>query len=118
NHVDDQDADGTDAVVDVVAEILRDQGLQVVTLSTDVLLPLARGGMPGSFAEVEHHRLPKAIFAAIRAADVIFDYTASGRGSQKYNLDFYLLSHYYGKRIVGKRAVEATEVPGAETGAG
>ena len=50
--LDDQAPDGTDAVVDVVAEILRDQGLQVVTLSTDVLLPLAGGGMPGSFAAV------------------------------------------------------------------
>ena len=48
---------------------------------------------------------------------MIFDYTASGRGSQKYNLDFYLLSHYYGKRIVGKRAVEAPEVLWSETGA-
>jgi len=112
--LDDQAPDGTEQVIEVIVGMLRQMGLGVTVMHTDALLPLAHGGMPGSFASVEKYRLPKAWFQAILAADVVFDYTASGRGAQKYNVDFYTLSSYYGKRIIGRRAVEAPEVMWSE----
>jgi hypothetical protein len=113
---DEQAPDGSDQLVRLAAEMLRELGAKVVLMQTDALLPLSRGGMPGSFARVEKHRIPRPVYDAILAADVTFDYTASGRGAQKYNVDFYTLGSYYGKRITGRRAVESPEVLSSEAG--
>ncbi|HEY7064123.1 MAG TPA: hypothetical protein VII06_21770 [Chloroflexota bacterium] len=104
-----QAPEGTAEMVRVVGAMLRELGLQVISIQVDQVLPLRQGGLAGSFAHVDHHRLPPALYAAIQAADVIFDYSASGRGAGKYNVDFYTLATYHGKRIYGRRLVEGPE---------
>jgi hypothetical protein len=108
---------GNDEVIHVVAETLRQLGLQVITLQVDQLIPVRAGTSPGAWSYVEKHRLPAAVHAAIRAADVIVDYTLNSRGAQKYNQEFYTLAMYYGKRICAHRAVEAPEVLGDDPSA-
>src|SRR5258707_1332943 len=84
---------------DVVADTLRELGLHVVVMQVDELIPVAHGAVAGSFADVHKHRLPPEVFAAVQAADLIFDYTTSSRGATKYNLDFHILATHYGKHI-------------------
>jgi hypothetical protein len=104
---------GIEAVVEVVAELLRELGLHVTRLEVDGLIPVRPGTAPGAWSYVEKYQLPPIVYAAILAADVTFDYTLNSRGAQKYNEDFYTLTTYHGKRVYAHRAVEAPEVLGS-----
>jgi hypothetical protein len=114
---DTQRLEGIDEVAELAAGLLRDLGVQVVVMQVDELIPVMSGAMAGSFAHVEKHKLPKIVFEAARAADIVFDYTTNSRGAQKFTLDFYTLSNYYGKPIVAGRTLEAPEVLGESASA-
>jgi hypothetical protein len=103
---------GNEDVVQTVAELVRELGAHVVLMRVDELIPVRPGSAPGAWSHVEKLQLPKAVHAAILAADVVLDYTVNSRGGQKYNVEFYTLGMYHGKRICAHRAVEAPEVLG------
>src|SRR5687767_9726419 len=56
-----QSLDGTDAVVAVVAELLRERGLHLTMMQVDELIPVAAGTVAGSFAHVAKHRIPPVV---------------------------------------------------------
>jgi hypothetical protein len=103
---------GNEAIVQTIAALVRELGAHVVLMRVDELIPVRPGSAPGAWSHVEAFRLPHAVHAAILAADVVLDYTVNSRGGQKYNVEFYTLGMYYGKRICAHRAVEAPEVLG------
>lgn len=107
-------APGTEEVVRVVADLLRERGLHVSLMQVDQMIPVQAGTDTGAWAHLEKYKLPAAVWGAIRAADVIFDYGTNSRGGQKYNLDFYTLGMYDAKRISAHRPLEAMEVLGTD----
>src|SRR5262245_45691299 len=111
-----QPADGVDEIVRVVVGMLLELGLRVAVMAVDGI-PVRAGATAGAWAHVEKHRAPAAVYEAIRAADVVLDYTAQSRGAQKYNQDFYTLAMYYAKRICAHRALEAGEGLGTDPSA-
>lgn len=98
---DSQAPPATGEVMQVMGEMLREMGAELVVMQVDDLIPRAPGAMYGSFAGVDKHKLPKSVFAAIQAADIVFNFTASAAGATKYNLDCYTLETYYGRPIFG-----------------
>ncbi len=101
---------GIEHVVGAAVEILRELGVQVSVLRVDELIPLSGGIAQGAWSDMEHYAPPAPVYDAMRAADVILDYTTNSRGAQKYNEAFHTLSSYYGKRLFAYRAVEAPEI--------
>jgi hypothetical protein len=101
---------GMDEIVRVVGEVLRELGAQVTTLAVDELIPVPPGSAPGAWLHVDQLALPRPLYEAIRAADVVLDYTVNSRGAQKYNVYFHNLSMYYGRTIFARRPVEAIEL--------
>jgi hypothetical protein len=108
---------GVGEVVEVVMATLRELGAKVVLLEVDALIPVRAGTAQGAWSYVEKYQPPPTVHAAIRAADVVLDYTLNSRGAQKYNEAFYTLATFYGKRIFAHRAVEAPEVLGSDPAA-
>src|SRR4051812_10812605 len=101
---------GMDEIVRVVGEVLREEGVQVTTMAVDELIPVPPGSAPGAWLHVDQLELPRPLHEAIRAADIVLDYTVNSRGAQKYNVYFHNLSMYYGKTIFARRPVEAIEL--------
>jgi hypothetical protein len=101
---------GIEHVVASAVETLRDLGAQVTIMRVDELIPLSHGIAQGAWSDMEQYTPPAPIFEAMRAADVILDYTTNARGAQKYNEAFHTISSYYGKRMFAYRAVEAPEI--------
>ena len=59
--------------------------------------------------DVDQLTLLRPVYEAIRAADVVLDYTVNSRGAQKYNVDFHNLSMYYGKTIFARVSLTSRE---------
>ena len=111
---DTQRIEGMDEVALVAVDMMRELGLKVTVMQVDELIPVMEGAVPGSFAYVDKYKLPKIIFEAARAADIVFDYTTNSRGGQKYNLDLFTLSSDYSRQIVALRTLEIPEALGTD----
>jgi len=108
---------GMDEIVRVVGELLRELGVQVMTMAVDELIPVRAGAAAGAWVHVDQLEPPRPLYEAIRAADIVLDYTVNSRGAQKYNVYFHNLSMYYGKTIFARRPVEAIELLSSEPAA-
>jgi len=105
-----QASDVGELEIQLTAQTLRELGLTVTIMRLEEFIPQFPGSIPVAFVGAHKLRLPKIVFEAIRAADVTFNFTLTGRGATKYNVDFYTLITYYNKQIDGGRTVEGAEV--------
>lgn len=103
-----------EAELEALSELLRDLGLTVTVMRVDELIPPFPGSVAVCFQNVVKHHIPTLLFEAIRAADVTFLLTSTGRGAGRYNQDFYTLTTYYRKQVDGGRTLEAPEVLGTD----
>jgi hypothetical protein len=103
-----------EAELNAVADTLRELGLTVSLMRVDTLVPPFPGAVPVCFMGVVKQRIPPVIYEAIRAADVTFNLTSTGRGAGRYTQDFFTLTTYYGKHVDGGRTVEGPEILGTD----